>query len=59
MQDVPLQAPLYPENWKPDPAAAVSVTEVPEVKLAVQVGGQSMPDGLLVTEPVPVTATVS
>jgi hypothetical protein len=55
----PLHAPPYPENWNPEPAVAVSVTEVPDVKLAVQVVGQLIPAGLLVTVPVPVSATAS
>jgi hypothetical protein len=37
----------------------VSVTDVPDVKLAVQVVGQLIPAGLLVTVPVPVIATVN
>ena len=37
---------------------AVRVTEVPDAKLAVHVVGQLIPPGLLVTVPVPVTATV-
>jgi hypothetical protein len=37
---------------------ALSVTEVPEGKLAVQVVGQLIPAGLQVTVPVPVIATV-
>jgi hypothetical protein len=36
----------------------VSVTEVPDVKLAVHVVGQLIPAGLLVTVPVPVVVTV-
>jgi hypothetical protein len=57
--DVPLHAPPYPENWNPEPAVAVRVTEVPDGKLAVQVVGQLIPAGLLLTVPVPVTETVS
>ena len=38
---------------------AVRVTDVPDVKLAVQVEGQLIPAGLLVTVPWPVTATVN
>ena len=38
---------------------AVRVMDVPDGKLAVQVVGQLIPAGLLVTVPVPVTATVS
>jgi hypothetical protein len=34
----------------------VSVTEVPDVKLALQVGGQPIPEGMLATVPVPVPA---
>ena len=37
---------------------AVSVTEVPDVKLAVQEVGQLIPAGLLVTVPVPEIVTV-
>ena len=53
-----MHAPLNPENWKPEPAVAVSVTEVPDVKLAAHVVGQLIPAGLLVTVPVPVIVTV-
>lgn len=34
------------------------MTEVPDAKLAVHVVGQLIPPGLLVTVPVPVTATL-
>src|SRR5579872_1093147 len=56
---VPEQAPLQPA--KVDPAAAVSVrvTTVPLLKFALQVPGQVMPAGLLLTEPVPVPASVT
>ena len=37
---------------------AVSVTDTPDVKLAVQVVGQLIPAGLLVTVPVPAIVTV-
>jgi hypothetical protein len=57
--EVPLHAPPYPENWKPAAARAVSVMDVPDVKLASHVVGQLIPEGLLVTVPVPVTATDS
>ena len=57
--EVPLQPPLNPENLDPELAEAASVTEVPAAKLAVHVVGQLIPAGLLVTVPVPVTATVS
>jgi hypothetical protein len=57
--EVPLHAPPYPENVNPEPAAAVSVIDVPDAKLAVHVVGQLIPAGLLVTVPVPVSAIVS
>jgi hypothetical protein len=41
------------------PAEALRVTELPDGKLAVQVPGQLIPAGVLVTDPVPVTETVS
>ena len=40
-------------------AVAVRLTLVPTLKLAVQVGGQLIPAGLLVTVPDPKTVTVS
>jgi len=54
---VPEQAPLQPANVDPAPAVSVRVTTVPLLKLALQVLGQLMPLGLLLTEPVPVPAT--
>jgi hypothetical protein len=56
---VPVQAPLQPAKVEPDAAVAVSVTEVPLEKLAVQVPGQLIPAGLLVTVPLPVPAVVT
>lgn len=53
---VPLQAPLQPANADPLAGTAVSVTGVPLAKSAVQVCVQLIPDGLLVTVPVPVPA---
>ena len=53
--DVPLQAPLKPENLKPAPGVAVRATELPWGKLATQVEGQLIPAGVLTTVPVPVT----
>jgi hypothetical protein len=62
---VSVQAPL-PEHdeelqpTKPDPVAGVPVrmTVVPPEKFAVQVAPQSIPEGELVTVPVPVPAGV-
>jgi hypothetical protein len=45
---------LYPEA-----ADAESVRLVPSLKLAVQVPGQSMPAGVLVTVPLPETVTLT
>ncbi len=59
---MPLQpAPLQPTKVDPIAAVAVSVTEVPWPKLAVQVLPQEMPAGLevMVAEPVPPLVTVS
>lgn len=56
---VPEQAPVHPVNVEPVPAAAVKVTTVPLLKLALQVPGQLMPAGLLLTVPLPVPASVT
>lgn len=50
---VPEQAPLQPAKVDPASATAVSVTEVPAVKLALQLVPQLMPDGELLTVPLP------
>lgn len=50
---VPLQAPLQPENTKPEAGVAVRVTALPELKLAEQLAVQLMPAGLLTTVPEP------
>ena len=55
---VPLQAPDQPVKAEPEPAAAVNVTLVPDVKDAEQVAEQLTPAGELVTVPVPVPAFV-
>jgi hypothetical protein len=56
---VPVQAPLQPAKVDPVAAVSVKVTTVPLVKLALQVLGQVMPAGLLLTEPVPVPPKVT
>src|ERR1700730_11833279 len=55
----PLHAP--PQRVKLDPAAGVAVrlTREPSMNDALQVDGQSIPDGLDVTRPSPETLTVS
>ena len=56
---MPLHAPLKPEKLEAESAVAVKLTEVPLLKLAVQVEGQLIPAGLLVTVPEPETVTVN
>ncbi len=51
--------PDHPVKEEPLAAVAVSVTEVPGAKLALQACPQLMPEGALVTVPLPLTATVS
>jgi hypothetical protein len=61
-QSVPLQSPLQPEKVEPTSGAAVKTTVLPGAKPALQVPGQEIPLGLLVTVPTPappmVTASV-
>jgi hypothetical protein len=56
---VPLQAPDQPAKNAPLPGVGVSVTTVPELNDAEQVGAQEIPAGLLVTVPVEVPAKVT
>ena len=53
---VPEQAPVHPVKVEPALGIAVSVTDVPEAKLALHVAPQSSRDGLLVMVPPPVPA---
>lgn len=54
-EPVPEQIPpLQPSNTEPTAGVAVSVTEVPAGKLAEQAVPQSMPAGVLTTDPAPV-----
>jgi hypothetical protein len=55
----PLHAPPQPANADPVAAAAVSVTVVPLLKLALHPVPQEIPAGLLVTVPVPFPASVT
>ena len=57
----PVHAPDHPANVVPELAVAVNTTAAPLEKLAVQLPGQLIPAGLLVTvpAPVPALATVS
>ncbi len=52
-QSVPLQSPLQPAKVEPTPGVAVKATVVPGAKPALQVPGQDIPLGLLVTVPTP------
>jgi hypothetical protein len=55
---LPLQAPLQPAKYEPLIADAVINTLLPAAKEAWQVGLQLIPDGVLVTVPLPVPAKV-
>jgi hypothetical protein len=57
--DVPLQAPDHPAKLEPVDGVAVSVTAVPLLNPALHVVPQLIPEGLLVTTPVPVPAKVT
>jgi hypothetical protein len=56
---VPVHAPLQPAKVLPWLTVGVSVTSVPLGKLTEQVPGQSMPDGLDATAPLPVPAVLT
>lgn len=55
---VPLHAPAHPTNDEPVVAVAVRVTTVPGLKLALHACPQLIPDGLLLTLPLPVPLSV-
>jgi hypothetical protein len=57
VQLVPLQAPLQPIKLKLAAGVAVRVTGVPMAKLALHVPPQLIPEGELVTMPLPDTLT--
>ncbi|HSB75799.1 MAG TPA: hypothetical protein VLC12_09130 [Terriglobales bacterium] len=59
MQAEPLHAPPKPANSDPETGEAAKETAVPDLKEALQVPGHLMPAGLLVTVPLPLTATVN
>ena len=56
---VPEHPPANPEKLYPAAADADNVTLLPSLKLAVQVPGQSIPAGVLVTVPLPETVTLT
>lgn len=53
---VPVHAPPHPANIESAAGVAESTTSVPTLKLAPQVGLQSIPDGVLLTVPPPLPA---
>jgi len=58
-QSVPLQSPLQPAKVEPTPGVAVKTTVLPGAKPALQVPGQDIPLGLLVTVPSPAPPIVT
>jgi len=56
---VPVHAPLQPAKVEPVVGVSAKMTLVPLAKLALQVPGQLMPAGVLVTVPLPVPAAVT
>ena len=58
-QSVPLQSPLQPAKVEPTPGVAVKTTVLLGAKPALQIPGQDIPLGLLVTEPTPAPSIVT
>lgn len=56
---LPLQPPAQLTKVEFAAGVSVRVTEVPEIKLALQVGAQAIPEGVLATLPVPVPAKLT
>lgn len=56
---VPEQAPDQPRNCAPLAGVAVRLTDAPGAKLVLQLVVQEIPVGVLVTEPLPATLTLS
>ena len=56
---MPEHAPVHPVKVEPLLGFAVSVTDVPTVKLALHVSPQLMPAGVLVTVPAPVPEVIT
>jgi hypothetical protein len=56
---LPVQAPDHPEKMEPLFAVALSLTLVPELNVALHVGLQLIPAGLLTTFPAPVPVIVT
>jgi dUTPase len=56
---VPVQAPLHPAKLEPAAGVSVRVTLAPLTKVALQVLGQLIPGGVLVTVPDPLPASVT
>src|SRR5687767_14023077 len=54
---VPLQPPVQPLNVNPASGVAFKLTVVPAIKLKIQLVPQLMPEGVLVTVPLPAFET--
>jgi len=56
---VPVHAPVHPAKIELVPGLAVSVTDVPLANVALHVEPQLIPEGVLVTVPVPLPESVT